>query len=106
MPKTYLRPLDDETFKAATEAMSRGRVLGISPIAALHSAGLLLSPDLAARIREEILMSAAETIRTARLRDLMPPRYLKYGASPSEMREAIVGRLEELAQLTRLGEFR
>lgn len=102
----FLKPLDEATFKLAADTLNRGRVQGVSPIAALHTAGLLLGPDLAARIREEILLSAADNIRQSRLRDLLDDGYLRNGATPAQVRAAAVARLEELAALTRKGEFR
>ena len=103
---TYAIPLDEPTYRLAAQTINRGRVQGVSPITALHTAGLLLSPDLANRIREDVLLSAAENIRQARFRDLIGDRYLRQSATPSETRQAIVERLEELAALARTGGFR
>lgn len=100
------QPLDEATYLLARQTLLRGRVQGVSPITALHSAGLILGPDLASRIREEAIRSAADHIRQARFRDMLGPRYLKHSATPSETRDAIVSRLEELAELARKGEFR
>lgn len=100
------RPLDEDTYKLARDTILRGRMQGVSSITALHTAGLILGPDLAAQIREEVIRSAADHIRQARFRDLLGPRYLKHSATPAETRAGIVSRLEELAELTRRGEFR
>lgn len=103
-----LTPLDEATYKLATDALMRARLVGNSPIHALHMAGLLLGPDLANRIREEILNSAADHLRQSRLRDLMSDgdRYARNGANPTEVRAAMIARLEGLAALARKGEFR
>ena len=101
-----MQPLDEPTYNLARQTILRGRVQGVSAITALHSAGLILGPDLANQIREQALRSAAEHLRQARFRDLMGPRYLKHSATPSETRDALVARLEELAALARIGGFR
>lgn len=101
-----MRPLDEQTYRLAAQTINRGRVQGVSPITALHTAGLLLGPELANRIREEVLLSAAESIRTSRLRDLIGDSYLRSGATPHEARLAVVARLEELAAAARSGAFR
>lgn len=103
-----LTPLDESTYKLAAATLMRARVTGTSPLTALHTAGLLLGPDLASRLREEAILSAAENIRQSRLRDLIGDgnRYLRDGATPTEVRAAIVGRLEALAEAARAGRFR
>lgn len=101
-----IKPLDEQTFKLAAATINRGRVQGVSPITALHSAGLLLGPDLANALRAEILQSAADTIRQTRFRDLLGERYVHHSATPAETRAGIVARLEELARLAGQGEFR
>lgn len=101
-----LTPLDEATFKLAADTLNRGRLHGVSPITALHSAGLLLGPDLANRLREEVLAVAADNIRRSRLRDLLDDGYLRNGATPAQVRAAIADRLDELALLARKGEFR
>lgn len=101
-----MQPLDESTYNLARQTILRGRVQGVSAITALHSAGLILGPDLANQIREQALRSAAEHLRQVRFRDLMGPRYLKHSATPSETRDALVARLEELAALARIGGFR
>lgn len=101
-------PLDEQTYRLAAQVMNRARVQGVAPVVALHSAGLILSEDIARRIREDVLVSVTEHLRAARLRHLMPDRdhYLRNGATPTQTRDAIVAWLEGLAVLARKGEFR
>lgn len=101
-------PLDEKTYRQAATVMNRARVHGVAPLVALHTAGLILSDDLARRIRQDVLHSVVEELRTARLRNIMPDRdhYMRNGATPSQTRDAIVTWLEGLADQARRGEFR
>lgn len=103
-----MQPLDEKTWRAAADVINRGRIQGVSAITALHSAGLLLGDDLACRIREDVLRSLADHLRLTKLRDIMPDRdhYLRNGATPTQTRDAIIARVEELAEMARRGGFR
>lgn len=101
-----MQPLDESTYNLARQTILRGRVQGVSAITALHSAGLILGPDLANQIRQQTLISVTERLACVRLRDLLGPQYAKHGATPAEVRAATVQWLEQLAELARRGEFR
>ena len=103
-----MKPLDEPTHKAAATALNRARVHGVAPITALHTAGLILSDDLARRIRADVLESVVTVLKSSRLQDLMPDgdHYKRNGAPPSAVRDAIVAQIEELADQARKGWFR
>lgn len=101
-----IHPLDEPTFKQTQDVLNRARANCVSPITALHTSGLLLTGPLASRIRAESITSAAEVIGRSKFVDLIGTRFRSHGATPSEVRTAIVARLELLAELAQKGEFR
>jgi hypothetical protein len=101
-----LQPLETTTAGLVIATLQGARTRCISPALALHQAGLLMTEDLANRIRFEVLNSAAARIESTRIRNLHERKLIARDPTPANLVKVIAGEVEMWADLARKGEFR
>lgn len=101
-----LEPLETTTAGLVIATLQGARTRCISPALALHQAGLLMTEDLANRIRHDTLTNAAEAVRNTRVRNLQAARLLSKDPTPAVVIKAVADRLDWIAEQAKRGEFR
>lgn len=101
-----MRPVDEETAALVVKQLQWARTRCISPVLALHHAGLLVTDELACNIRHDVLTNAAEAVRSTRINALHAARLIPKDPTPATMIKVIADRLDFLAQQAKTGGFR
>lgn len=106
MTTLHLMPTDQETATRVVAALRGARLRCISPVAALHQAGLLMTEHNARLLRHDILTITAQTIRDTRMKDLAAAGLMPRDATPAQVAKAIADRVDWLAEQAKRGEYR
>lgn len=101
-----LQPLETTTAGLVIATLQGARQRCISPALALHQAGLLMTEDLANRIRYEALLTASAQIERTRIRNLHERGLVARDPTPANLVKVIAKEVEAWADLARRGEFR
>lgn len=101
-----LQPLETTTAGLVIATLQNARGRCISPALALHQAGLLMTDDLANRIRYEVLNTAATRIAGTRISHLHARGVVARTPTPGSLLRVMAEEVEAWADMARRGEFR
>lgn len=101
-----LGPLETTTAGLVISTLQGARQRCVSPAVALHQAGLLMTQDLANRIRYETVVSVSEAVNGLRLRHLYERGFAPKDPTPAVAVKAVAQQIEQWADLARRGDFR
>lgn len=101
-----LQPLEQTTAALVISTLQGARQRCISPALALHQAGLLMTDDLANRIRFEVLNTAAAGIHSTRITELHRRGLVGRTPTAGSVLKVMAAEVEQWAALARRGEFR
>lgn len=102
---TRLPIVSAETAQRVTRALQEARTTCRAPAVVLAQHDLLLTDHRLHQVRGDTIHDVAEHIRTVRFREILLPAALKRGATPSEVRRALLDRVLIIEDAARRGEF-